>query len=223
LPGVEVKLAPVGDKLEGRVRGPSITPGYWRDPEATRQAFDEEGYYCFGDALCFLDMEDELKGFRFDGRLSENFKLATGTWVSVGSLRQAFLAAFAPFAKDVVIAGHDRGEVCALVFPEIEACRGLCAGLAGESGAGAIIGHEAVRTRLAELLAEFALNAKGSSTRVERLVLLEEPPSIDANEITDKGSINQRAVLKRRATEVEALYAEPLPPSVIGRGGAEWR
>jgi feruloyl-CoA synthase len=214
LPGVELKLAAVGDRLEGRVRGPSITPGYWRDEEATRKAFDEEGYYCFGDALRFLDPHDELKGFRFDGRIAENFKLATGTWVLVGSLRAAFLAAFAPYAKDVVIAGHDRDEVCALVFPDIEACRGLCGGAEG-SGVGAMLGHQGLRTKFAELLRDFARAARGSSTRIERLILLEEPPSIDANEITDKGSINQRAVLARRAAEVEALYAEPPPPSVV--------
>jgi feruloyl-CoA synthase len=215
LPGVELKLAPVGDRLEGRVRGPSITPGYWRDEEATRKAFDSEGYYCFGDALRFLDPRDELKGFQFDGRIAENFKLATGTWVSVGSLRVAFLAAFAPYVKDVVIAGHDRGEICALVFPDFEACRGLCAELASGREAGAVLGHESVRAMFAERLRDFARAAKGSSTRIERLILLEQPPSIDANEITDKGSINQRAVLTRRAAEVEALYAEPSPGHVI--------
>ncbi|SEC95359.1 4-coumarate--CoA ligase [Rhizobiales bacterium GAS188] len=220
LPGVDVKLAPVGDKLEGRVRGPSITPGYWREEAITRKAFDEEGYYCFGDALCFLDEHDEMKGFRFDGRLSENFKLATGTWVSVGPLRQAFLSAFAPYAKDVVIAGHDRDEVCALVFPDIEACRALCAELAPSDPAEAVLRHETTRTKLAELLGEFARGAKGSSTRVVRLILLEEPPSIDANEITDKGSINQRAVLSRRAALVEALYVAPRPASVIAASHA---
>ncbi|MFI4997527.1 MAG: feruloyl-CoA synthase [Hyphomicrobiales bacterium] len=215
LPGVDLKLAQVGDKLEARLRGPSVTPGYWREEETTRKAFDEEGYYRFGDALRFLDAQDEMRGFRFDGRIAENFKLATGTWVTVGPLRQAFLSAFAPYAKDVVIAGHDRGEVCALVFPDIEACRGLCAGLAARSCAQAVLRHAATRVRLSELLRQFAQDAKGSSTRIERLILLEEPPSIDANEITDKGSINQRAVLARRAAEVEALYAQPMPPSVI--------
>jgi feruloyl-CoA synthase len=215
LPGVEVKLAPVGDKLEGRVRGPSITPGYWREAEMTRKAFDEEGYYCFGDALRFLDERDEMKGFRFEGRLSENFKLGTGTWVSVGPLRQAFLSAFAPYAKDVVITGHDRDEVCALVFPDIEACRALCTGLEPASPAALVLGQEATRARLARLLGEFRSRATGSSTRIKRLILMEEPPSIDANEITDKGSINQRAVLTRRAALVEALYAEPPPHSVI--------
>ena len=147
LPGVEVKLAPVGDKLEGRVRGPNITPGYWRDEEVTRKAFDEEGYYRFGDALRFLDEKDEFKGFCFDGRIAENFKLATGTWVTVGTLRQAFLAAFAPYAKDVVITGHDRDEVCALVFPDVEACRSLCAELPASSGAAEILRHETMRER----------------------------------------------------------------------------
>ncbi|MBV9520768.1 MAG: AMP-binding protein, partial [Hyphomicrobiales bacterium] len=214
LPGVEVKLAPVGDKLEGRVRGPNITPGYWRDAEVTRLAFDEEGYYRFGDALRFLDEKDESKGFCFDGRIAENFKLATGTWVTVGILRQAFLAAFAPYAKDVVITGHDRDEVCALVFPDLEACKSLCAELSGSSSV-EILRHEATREELSRLLARFAQTAKGSSMRVVRLILLEEPPSIDANEITDKGSINQRAVLTRRANEVAALYASPFAPHVI--------
>ena len=215
LRGVELKLAPVGDKLEGRVRGPNITPGYWRDDAVTRQAFDEEGYYCFGDALRFLDEKDESKGFRFDGRIAENFKLATGTWVTVGTLRQAFLAAFAPYAKDVVITGHDRDEVCALVFPDVEACRSKCVGLAAASSVAEILRHEPMRMELSRRLARFAREAKGSSTRVARLILLEEPPSIDANEITDKGSINQRAVLTRRASEVEALYEMPLPLFVI--------
>ncbi|MBV8184257.1 MAG: feruloyl-CoA synthase [Hyphomicrobiales bacterium] len=215
LPGVEVKLAPVGDKLEGRVRGPNITPGYWRDEDVTRQAFDEEGYYRFGDALRFLDEQDKSKGFCFDGRIAENFKLATGTWVTVGTLRQAFLTAFAPYVKDVVITGHDRDEVCALVFPDVEACKSLCADLTAASSVGEILQHRATRKTLARLLARFAQEAKGSSTRVARLMLLEEPPSIDLNEITDKGSINQRAVLTRRANEVEALYASSRPHYVI--------
>ena len=214
LPGVEVKLAPVGDKLEGRVRGPLITPGYWREEEATRKAFDEEGYYRFGDALRFLDPADELKGFQFDGRIAENFKLSSGTWVTVGSLRQAFLLAFAPYAKDVVIAGHDRATVAALVFPDLAACRALGT-LAAGSDATAVLGQAALRRELARRLHEFARMAAGSSTRIERLILLAEPPSIDANEITDKGSINQRAVLARRAADVEALYAEPASERVI--------
>ncbi|MFI5012195.1 MAG: feruloyl-CoA synthase [Hyphomicrobiales bacterium] len=215
LPGVEVKLAPVGDKLEGRVRGPSITPGYWREEATTRKAFDEEGYYRFGDALLFLDEKDEMKGFRFDGRISENFKLSTGTWVTVGPLRSAFLTAFAPYAKDVVIAGHDRDEVCAPVFPDIEACRALCPDIPASGDPAAVLRHEATRAKLSRLLADFGRAAKGSSTRIARLVLLEEPASIDANEITDKGSINQRAVLARRAALVDAVYATPRPPSVI--------
>ena len=219
LPGVEVKLAPVGDKLEGRVRGPNITPGYWRDEEVTRKAFDEEGYYRFGDALRFLDEKDQSKGFCFDGRIAENFKLATGTWVTVGTLRQAFLTAFTPYAKDVVITGHDRDEVCALVFPDLEACRGLCGELPASSSATEVLRHEATRETIARLLASFARetdgSTKGSSARIARLILLEEPPSIDLNEITDKGSINQQAVLTRRTAEVEALYAISRPRSVI--------
>jgi feruloyl-CoA synthase len=214
LPGVELKLAPVGDKLEGRVRGSSITPGYWRDEATTRKAFDEEGFYCFGDALRFLDEANEGKGFAFDGRIAENFKLATGTWVTVGPLRAAFLSAFAPYAKDVVIAGHDRDEIGALVFPDLDMCR-TCAPIDASVPPAQILRHPAVRAKFAELLARFSRQAKGSSTRVESLILLEGPPSIDLNEITDKGSINQRAVLTRRAGEVEALYARPRPEHVI--------
>ena len=214
LPGVELKLARVGDKLEGRVRGPSITPGYWRDEATTHKSFDEEGFYCFGDALRFLDEADEGKGFAFDGRIAENFKLATGTWVTVGPLRAAFLSAFAPYAKDVVIAGHDRDEIGALVFPDLDMCR-TYALIEGPAPAAQVLRHAAVRAKFAELLAGFSGQAKGSSTRVASLVLLEEPPSIDLNEITDKGSINQRAVLARRVREVEALYARPRPEHVI--------
>ena len=211
-----MKLAPVGDKLEGRVRGPNITPGYWRDDEVTTQAFDEEGYYRFGDALRFLDEKDESKGFCFDGRIAENFKLATGTWVTVGTLRQAFLTAFAPYAKDVVITGHDRDEVCALVFPDVEACRSLCAELPASSGAAEVLRHEATREKLSRASCELRAGGQGfldahrpacssSRSRLRSTV----------NEITDKGSINQRAVLTRRAAEVEALYASARPRSVI--------
>jgi feruloyl-CoA synthase len=199
--GVEMKLAPVNDKLEARFRGPNITPGYWRDPELTRAAFDEEGYYRTGDALRFLDAEDPSQGLEFDGRLSEDFKLTTGTWVSVGPLRARLAAAGAPYVQDSVITGHDRDEVCALLFPNLQACRGMPA--------------EALRAHLQRALDHLAGESTGSSTRIARALLLEAPPSIDAGEITDKGSINQRAVLRTRADLVERLYAEPRSPDVI--------
>jgi len=199
--GVEMKLVPVNGKLEARFRGPNITPGYWRQPELTRAAFDEEGYYRSGDAMRFLDASDPRQGLEFDGRLTEDFKLTTGTWVSVGPLRARLVAAGAPYFQDCVITGHDRDEVGALVFPNAAACKALAAG--------------ELRRIVAGALARLAREATGSSNRIARALILEEPPSLDAGEITDKGSINQRAVLARRAALVEALYAEPPGPEVI--------
>jgi len=215
LPGNAVKLVPNGEKLECRIKGPHITPGYWRNAEMTSAAFDEEGYYCLGDALRFADVARPKLGFFFDGRVTEDFKLATGTWVSVGPLRARFIQAFAPFVKEVVIAGHNADFVSALVFPDLDACRPLAA---GAGSAAEILAHAAVRKKFAALLAAFAGAATGSSNKVTRLVLLAEPPSIDLGEITDKGSINQRAVLKARADLVAALYAEPPLPTVIALG-----
>jgi feruloyl-CoA synthase len=203
VPGVELKLVPTaaGGKLEARLRGPNVTPGFWREDELTRAAFDEEGFYRLGDALVWVDADDPSRGLAFDGRLNEDFKLSTGTWVSVGPLRARLLAALAPYAQDVVFAGHDRDEVTALVFPH----RGACDGLAGDE----------LRATVARRLCECAAAATGSSTRVARAILLDEPPSIDAGELTDKGSINQRAVLRHRAALVEALYAAAPGPSII--------
>ena len=199
--GVEMKLVPSGDKLEARFRGPSITPGYWRQPELTRAAFDEEGFYCTGDAMRFVDPADPSLGFEFDGRITEDFKLTTGTWVSVGPLRAKINVACSPLVQDVVITGHDRDRLGALVFPNPVACRGL--------------GAEALRERLRPAFEQLAREATGSSMRVARALILDAPPSIDASEITDKGSINQRAVLKNRAALVERLYAEPADPDII--------
>jgi feruloyl-CoA synthase len=190
--GVEMKLAPVNDKLEARFRGPSITPGYWRQPELTRAAFDEEGYYRTGDALRFLDPENPARGLEFDGRIAEDFKLSTGTWVSVGPLRAQVIAAGDPWVQDAVIAGHDRDEVCALVVP-----------------------RPGTRDQdLQGLLDALAARSTGSSNRIARAMLLTGPLQIDAGEITDKGSVNQRAVLKCRADLVEMLYTEPYAPQV---------
>jgi feruloyl-CoA synthase len=199
--GVEMKLAPVNDKLEARFRGPSITPGYWRQPELTRAAFDDEGYYRTGDAMRFVDPGDPAQGLEFDGRIAEDFKLSTGTWASVGALRAKLAAAGAPYVQDCVITGHDRDEVGALVFPNVAACRGVA--------------PEALRAHLQRVLDRLSAEATGSSTRIARALLLEEPPSIDAGEITDKGSINQRAVLRARADLVELLYREPYAPQVL--------
>jgi feruloyl-CoA synthase len=208
-PGVRLKLAPVGRQYEARLMGPNITPGYWHDPELTAAAFDEEGFYKLGDALGFVDRDDPSQGFTFEGRLSEDFKLSTGTWVRVGTLRQRFLAHFGDCVQDVVIAGHDRDEVTALAFPALAACRALCGDGAAALPARQALEHDAVRAHFYERLASFAPPGAGHSTRIGRLLLLEEPPSIDAHEVTDKGTVNQKSVLTNRAAFVEQLYGAP--------------
>jgi feruloyl-CoA synthase len=214
VPGVELKLVPSEGKLEVRVKGSNIMPGYWRQPELTAKVFDEEGYYCLGDAVKFEDPDDPRKGLLFDGRIAEDFKLATGTWVSVGPLRARFLSHFAPYAKDVVIAGADRDDIRVLVFPDLEACRQLAPDLAQASTAG-LVNEPRVRDEFKRRLAAFAAAATGSSNRVVAAILLADLPSLDAGEITDKGSINQRAVLRCRAHLLADLYAKPTPPQVI--------
>lgn len=203
--GVTIKLVPNGGKLECRVKGPNVMPGYWRQPEITAKSFDEEGFYCLGDAVKFIDPDDPQRGMRFDGRISEDFKLDTGTWVSVGPLRASIIEAGAPHVKDVVIAGLDRSYVSILVFPELDKCREL-AGLGGKATVAEVLASESVRERFRRLLRDLADQSTGSSNRVRRAVLLTEPPSLDANEITDKGSINQRAVLESRAAIVDEIY-----------------
>ncbi len=216
-PGVELKLVPNEGKLEARLRGPHITPGYWRQEDLTREAFDEEGFYKIGDALTFADPDDPLKGLLFDGRIAEDFKLATGTWASIGPLRARFIDFCAPYVRDVVLAGPDRDDITALVFPDIEACRKL-AGLGPEAAPDAIVQNAKVRAKFSELLSKLAAMSPGSSTRVARALLMAEPPSMDKSEATDKGSINQRAVLMNRAALVDELYATPLSSRVITAG-----
>jgi len=218
LPGQEVKLVPQDGKLEARLRGPNITPGYWRAPAVTAGAFDEEGFYKIGDALKFEDAADPAKGLLFDGRIAEDFKLATGTWVSVGPLRMAVIAQCAPLVRDVVLAGPDRDEVAALIIPDIEACRKLAPELAPDATPAALLADTRVRNAFARFLDALSLPSRGTSARIGRAILLAEPPSLDVGEVTDKGSINQRAVLAHRAALVEALYAEPPPPQVLVAG-----
>ena len=201
VPGVELKLVPCEGKLEARLRGPNIMPGYWRQDELTAAAFDEEGFYKIGDALKFEDPADPSQGLLFDGRVTEDFKLATGTWVNVGTLRARVIAQLEPYARDVVIAGADRDDIGALIFLNPEACRGLAPDCVDVSGNMRVL--EALRVRLNA----FARTSTGSSTFVARAIVLSEPPSLDAGEMTDKGSINQRAVLARRAATVAELYA----------------
>ena len=217
-PGVEVKLVPVEDKLEARFRGPNITPGYWRAPDITRTAFDEEGFYKMGDAVRPADPADLQKGLMFDGRIAEDFKLATGTWVSVGRLRTELVAAGAPYVQDVVVAGHDRDYVAALIFLYPPACHSLCPDLPADSQLGAYARHPAIRAFLQSTLQRLEAGATGSANRVLRAIVLEEPATIDRHELTDKGSINQRAVLTQRAALVEELYAEaPSPRTLVPR------
>jgi feruloyl-CoA synthase len=215
LPAVELKLVPNGDKLEARYKGPNITPGYWRAPALTATAFDEEGYYKMGDALKFADPANFTKGLLFDGRIAEDFKLATGTWVSVGPLRATFIAHCAPLVRDVVLAGAERNEVTALVIPDLDACRRLTPELAPDVPAAKLLGDPRVRAEFTRLIAALAAAAGGTSNRILRAILLAQPPSLDIGEMTDKGSINQRAVLAHRAGLVEELYADPPSPNVI--------
>ncbi|GGI32525.1 feruloyl-CoA synthase [Bradyrhizobium guangdongense] len=204
IPGTELKLVTSGDKLEVRVRGPNVTPGYWKAPELTKQAFDEEGFYLIGDAVKLADVERPERGLFFDGRVAEDFKLNSGTWVSVGTLRVAGIAALAPFAQDIVVTGHGGDEVRFLVFPNIAACRAH-AGLSETASVKNVLGHDKIRTAIAQGLAKLKQQSGNSSGHATRALLLVEPPSVDGGEITDKGYINQRAVLTRRAGAVERL------------------
>ncbi|MGN5476151.1 feruloyl-CoA synthase [Cupriavidus basilensis] len=206
--GCELKLVPASGKYEARFRGPHVMPGYWRAaPDPERAVFDEEGYYCTGDALRFVDPERPELGFQFDGRIAEDFKLSTGTFVSVGPLRARAIGAGAPYVQDVVIAGADRDEIGLLVFPQLAECRRL-AGLPADAGTREVLSSARVRDAFVAMLRTLDLTATGSATRVTRLLLLDEAPSLDHGELTDKGSINQRAVLTCRAALVDALYDE---------------
>ena len=205
IPGTELKLVPSGDKLEVRVRGPNVTPGYWKAPELTAQAFDADGFYLIGDAVTFADPDHPEKGLFFDGRVAEDFKLNSGTWVSVGTLRVAGITALAPLAQDIVISGHGGDHVRFLVFPNIAACRAQ-ASLPESADVNDVIGHDQVRAAIAQGLSRLkAQSGGGSSAHATRALLLAEPASVDGGEITDKGYINQRAVLTRRPAAVAVL------------------
>jgi feruloyl-CoA synthase len=211
--GNDAKLVPNNGKLEVRARGPNVTPGYWRQPELTKAAFDDEGFYKFGDALKLAVSGDFDAGFDFDGRIAEDFKLASGTWVSVGPLRARFVAACAPVVRDVVIAGVNRDEVSALVVLDLDGCRLINPTLAPNDIAAAASDAK-IRDAFVERFRKFLATSTGSSTRVTRAVLLDTPLSIDRGEVTDKGSINQRAVLDHRSDVIEQLYA-PAPPADV--------
>ena len=217
-PGMAVKLAPVGDQLEIRVKGPNVTPGYFRAPDLTAAAFDAEGWLMTGDAVRLAQPDNPAAGLLFDGRTAENFKLSSGTWVNVGTLRTVAIAAGAPVIEDAVVTGHDRDEIGLLIFPSLAGLRGLCPHAGADAGIDTLIAQPAVRKALVDGLARHNARAQGSSMRIARCLLLAEPPSIDANEITDKGYLNQRAVLTKRAALVERLHGDPAPPEVIAIG-----
>lgn len=206
VPGVELKFVPCQDKLEMRVRGPSVFTAYRDDPDRTRAAFDDERFYCIGDAGRLADPGDPNLGVIFDGRVAEDFKLTTGTWVSVGTLRVRAVSALSPYVQDAVITGHDRDEVGLLLFPSA-ALRALAQDHAGELSGNELACCEAVRQALLAALTGLGAGA-GSSQRPTRAMLLSVPPSLEHGEITDKGYINQRAVLTLRASEVERLYSD---------------
>ena len=211
VPGVVLKLLPSGEKLEVRVKGPNVTPGYFKRPDLTAQSFDEQGFYRIGDAVRFVDRAHPERGLLFDGRVAEDFKLDSGTWVNVTALRLRAISALAPIAQDVVVAGHDRPGVRLLIFPDIAACASLCAGVRADVSSGEILAHPAVRAHVALALRALRAEGGGSSRYAMAALLMDEPASIDAGEITDKGYINQGVVLRRRGDLVTRLYAADTP------------
>ncbi|QGZ63338.1 feruloyl-CoA synthase [Paraburkholderia acidisoli] len=219
-PGCETKIVPMDGKLEVRFRGPNVMRGYWRASEAQAAAvFDEEGYYCTGDAVRFVDPGRPEVGLAFDGRIAEDFKLGSGTFVSVGPMRARIVSEGAPYVLDAVITGLNRDEVGVMIFPRLDACREL-AGLGDDADLDKVLSAPAVRAFFASLLARLNAQASGSSTFVARLRLLVQAPSLDRGEITDKGSINQRAVLQHREALVESMYAGDDPEVIVAATSA---
>ena len=208
IPGTELKLVPNEEKLEIRVRGPNVTPGYWKRDDLTEDAFDEAGFYCIGDAAKFEDQNNPKRGIIFDGRVSENFKLSSGTWVFVGGLRTEVVSASPNIIQDAVITGHDREALGLLIFPNLAGCRMLCRKLKEEVSLAELIQMGNVQDSLKAAIKNYNMDNPASSTRISRALMMEEPPSIDAGEITDKGYLNQRAVLARRADLIDKLYSE---------------
>jgi feruloyl-CoA synthase len=217
VPGCEIKLVPNSGRLEIRARGTNITPGYWKRPDLTQKAFDENGFFKTGDAGRIAEPDRPEMGLEFDGRLSEDFKLTSGTWVNVGSVRVRAISAGTPVIQDAVVTGHNLDEIGLLVFPNPDGCRSLCAEIPADAPLASLIGDPRVRARIEDALRKLAEESSGGSTLPKRVLILDEPPSIDANEITDKGYINQRAVLMRRAALVERLHAPHADPEVIIR------
>ena len=211
LPGITLKLVPNGTKLEVRVKGPTVTPGYHKRPDLTKAAFDDEGFYSLGDAAKFIDENDPAQGLVFDGRVTEDFKLDSGTWVSAGTLRAQAVGAASPLIFDCVVCGQDKPFVGLLAWPVIAAAKEIC----GKSDPAQIVKDPEIRDIVREKFAEHNRTSGGSSTRVKRVILMAEPPSVDGHEITDKGYVNQRATMDRRKALVDKLFAATLDPEVI--------
>ena len=223
-PGTTLRLLPIGqspDNTEGktkyeiRVKGSNVTPGYWKRDDLTRDAFDQEGFYKIGDAVYFADENDHARGIEFAGRVSEEFKLASGTWVHTGALRVKAIAALAPIAQDIVVTGHDCDFIGFMIFPNLAACRTIANGLPEDALPEPVLAHDAVKALVHKGLQALRDEGGGSSTYATRALFLLEPPNIDAGEITDKGYINQRAVLTRRAGEVARLHDAAPGPNVM--------
>ncbi len=213
IPGTVLKLVPTAGSFEVRVSGPNVTPGYWKAPETTAAAFDDEGYYRIGDAVAFVDRDHPEAGLRYDGRVAEDFKLSTGTWVRVGPMKARAIAALSPVASDVVIAGAGRESAGLLIFPDPDGCR-LIADMPVETPLSVVLEHPAVRRHVEWAMRQMS-GAAGSSMFPTRCLLLGDPPSAADGEITDKGYVNQRIVIARRADLIDALFAEAPPASVI--------
>lgn len=219
--GITLKLVPDGDKLEARYAGPSVTPGYWRAPQETADAFDQDGYFKSGDAVRFVDAAMPELGLMFDGRIAEDFKLATGTWVSVGPLRTQVILKGAPYVQDAVVIGHDRDDIGLLILPNYEECRQLATNLSSNATSSEIANAPQVRSWFQQLVNRLWAEGTGSSSRVARAHLLPHAPSFERGEITEKGSLNQRAMLRSYDFLVEEMYCEVPPVRVICAERAE--
>jgi feruloyl-CoA synthase len=211
LPGITLKLVPNGTKYEVRVKGPTVTPGYHKRPDLTKAAFDDEGFYSLGDAAKFIDENDPAQGLVFDGRVTEDFKLDSGTWVSAGTLRAHAVAAASPLVFDCVVCGQDKPFVGLLAWPVMAAAGALT----GKSDPNDIVADETLRAAVRDKFAEYNKAQSGSSTRIKRVILMAEPPSVDGHEITDKGYVNQRATMDRRRLLVDKLFAAKPDAEVI--------
>jgi feruloyl-CoA synthase len=214
IPGVELKLQPNGNRWEARVKGPNVTPGYWRSSDLTKAAFDEDGFYRTGDAVRFADPDQPAAGLIYDGRLTEEFKLTTGTWVQPGMLRVGALAAASPVLQDAIIAGEGHDHVCIMAWLNLAGCRQLLGDNAPASAAEPAQ-NPVIHNHVREALTRWNSQNTGQSTRVRRAMLLAGAPSIDANEITDKGYINQRAALEHRKAELTRLFSSDPHPDII--------